>query len=145
VPTSNSYSFNLNLDFSSPPSPLAMKSYTGRALFSRVYFKPNFWVKHRNKMADRCSMHRFGISSVALLGKYFPNSGVQWPTLSIAQDEVFTAVTMNNGVFWDVTPCGPCKNRRFGRLRASFMRVRNTEVFLRSVRRLLVTASVVPM
>jgi hypothetical protein len=29
--------------------------------------------------------------------------------------EVFTAVTMKNGVFWDVTPCGSCKNRRFGR------------------------------
>jgi hypothetical protein len=28
--------------------------------------------------------------------------------------EVFTAVTMTNGVFWDVTPCGSCKNRRFG-------------------------------
>jgi hypothetical protein len=28
--------------------------------------------------------------------------------------EVFTAVTMDNGVFWDVTPCGSCKNRRFG-------------------------------
>jgi hypothetical protein len=28
--------------------------------------------------------------------------------------EVFTAVTMKNGVFWDVTPCGCCKNRRFG-------------------------------
>jgi hypothetical protein len=27
---------------------------------------------------------------------------------------VFTAVTMKNGVFWDVTPCGSCKNRRFG-------------------------------
>jgi hypothetical protein len=27
--------------------------------------------------------------------------------------EVFTAVTMKNGVFWDVTPCGTCKNRRF--------------------------------
>jgi hypothetical protein len=27
---------------------------------------------------------------------------------------VFTAVTMNNGVFWDVTPFGSCKNRRFG-------------------------------
>jgi hypothetical protein len=27
---------------------------------------------------------------------------------------VFTVVTMNNGVFWDVTPCGSCKNRRFG-------------------------------
>jgi hypothetical protein len=28
--------------------------------------------------------------------------------------EVFTAVTMKNGDFWDVTPCGSCKNRRFG-------------------------------
>jgi hypothetical protein len=27
--------------------------------------------------------------------------------------EDFTAVTMNNGVFWDVTSCGSCKNRRF--------------------------------
>jgi hypothetical protein len=28
--------------------------------------------------------------------------------------DVFTAVTMKNGVFWDVTPCGSCKNRHFG-------------------------------
>jgi hypothetical protein len=28
--------------------------------------------------------------------------------------EVFTAVTMKNGVFWGVTPCGSCSNRRFG-------------------------------
>jgi hypothetical protein len=28
--------------------------------------------------------------------------------------EVFTAVTMKNTVFWDVTQCGSCKNRRFG-------------------------------
>jgi hypothetical protein len=28
--------------------------------------------------------------------------------------EVFTAVTMKNCVIWDVTPCGSCKNRRFG-------------------------------
>jgi hypothetical protein len=28
--------------------------------------------------------------------------------------EVFTAVTMKNGVFWHVTTCGSCKNRRFG-------------------------------
>jgi hypothetical protein len=28
--------------------------------------------------------------------------------------EVFAAVTMKNGVLWDVTPCGSCKNRRFG-------------------------------
>jgi hypothetical protein len=28
--------------------------------------------------------------------------------------EVFTAVTIKNGVFWDITLCGSCKNRRFG-------------------------------
>jgi hypothetical protein len=27
-----------------------------------------------------------------------------------ARSEIFTAVTMKNGVFWDVTPCGSCKN-----------------------------------
>jgi hypothetical protein len=27
--------------------------------------------------------------------------------------EIFTAVTMKNDVFWDFTPCGSCKNRRF--------------------------------
>jgi hypothetical protein len=30
------------------------------------------------------------------------------------RSEVFTAVTMKNVVFWDVTQCGSCKNRRFG-------------------------------
>jgi hypothetical protein len=24
------------------------------------------------------------------------------------------SITMKNGSFWDVTPCGSCKNRRFG-------------------------------
>jgi hypothetical protein len=28
--------------------------------------------------------------------------------------EIFTVVNMKNGDFWDVTPCGSCKNRRFG-------------------------------
>jgi hypothetical protein len=28
--------------------------------------------------------------------------------------EVFTAVTMKSGVFWDITPCGSCNIRRFG-------------------------------
>jgi hypothetical protein len=28
--------------------------------------------------------------------------------------EIFAAVTMKNGVFWDVTPSGSCANRRFG-------------------------------
>jgi hypothetical protein len=33
---------------------------------------------------------------------------------AIVRFEVFTAVTMKNGVVWDVAPCGSCKNRRFG-------------------------------
>jgi hypothetical protein len=56
---------------------------------------------------------------------------------------------MKNGVFCDVTPCGSCKNRRFGgtlRLLHQGDKNRRTMnshlVFLRSVRRLLVTASV---
>jgi hypothetical protein len=28
--------------------------------------------------------------------------------------DVFMVVTMTNTVFWDVTPCGSYKNRRFG-------------------------------
>jgi hypothetical protein len=32
---------------------------------------------------------------------------------------VFTAVTIKNAVFWDVMPCGSCKNRRFGVERCS--------------------------
>jgi hypothetical protein len=61
-------------------------------------------------------------------------------------------VVSKNGVFWVVTPCGSCKNRRFGgtwRLlhqadKNRWTRNNTSMVFLRSVRRLLVTASVVP-
>jgi hypothetical protein len=34
--------------------------------------------------------------------------------VEVVRFEVFTAVTMTNSVLWDVTPCGSCKNRRFG-------------------------------
>jgi hypothetical protein len=30
---------------------------------------------------------------------------------------------LKNAVFWDVTPCGSCKNRHFGKLSASIIRV----------------------
>jgi hypothetical protein len=32
---------------------------------------------------------------------------------SLVRFESFTALTMKNGVFWDVMPCGSCKNRHF--------------------------------
>jgi hypothetical protein len=41
--------------------------------------------------------------------------------------EVFTAVTMNNAVFWDVASCKYCVNRRFGgtyRLHLQGIRIR---------------------
>jgi hypothetical protein len=34
--------------------------------------------------------------------------------INLERCEVSTAVTVNNTVFWDVTPCGSCKIRRFG-------------------------------
>jgi hypothetical protein len=74
-------------------------------------------------------------------------------------------LNMKYGVFWDVTPCGSCKDRRFEGFSTSFIRVTSIGeqgitlavtsnrrtlrtlahlVFLRSERRLLVTTSVVP-
>jgi hypothetical protein len=52
---------------------------------------------------------------------------------------------MKNAVFWDVTPCGFCKNRRFGGIyRLHHQGGKKRRVFLRSVLPLLVTANVVP-
>jgi hypothetical protein len=41
-----------------------------------------------------------------------PSSETYWQRY--VRFEVFTAVTMKNGVFWDVTPCSSCKNRHIG-------------------------------
>jgi hypothetical protein len=42
--------------------------------------------------------------------------GVDW--IGLAQDKyrwrAIVNLVMNKAVFWDVTPCGSCKNRRFG-------------------------------
>jgi hypothetical protein len=43
-----------------------------------------------------------------------PLRGTRYNKRENVRFEVFKAVTMKNGVFWDVTPCGSCKNRRFG-------------------------------
>jgi hypothetical protein len=51
-----------------------------------------------------------------LHGKHKFSETDQFPKICVfhVTFEVFTAVTMKNGVFLDVTPCGSCKNRRFG-------------------------------
>jgi hypothetical protein len=43
------------------------------------------------------------------LGMYIPEDDILH-----VRFEVSTEVTMKNGVFWDVMPCGSCENRRFG-------------------------------
>jgi hypothetical protein len=50
---------------------------------------------------------------------YFTYRRYHWNTFIIAKRtnvrlEAFTAVTMKNGVFWNVTPFGSCKNWGFG-------------------------------
>jgi hypothetical protein len=45
---------------------------------------------------------------------FSPVSQIVLKEILFVRFEVFTAVTMKNGVFWVVTPCGSCKNRRFG-------------------------------
>jgi hypothetical protein len=42
-----------------------------------------------------------------------PPLAVSKATVFLVRLEVFTAVAMKNAVFWDVTPCGSYKNRRF--------------------------------
>jgi hypothetical protein len=39
---------------------------------------------------------------------------VVWRSKKFVRFEVFTAVTMENAVFWDVALCRSCVNRRFG-------------------------------
>jgi hypothetical protein len=38
----------------------------------------------------------------------------EWTWENCVRFEVFTALTMKDGVFWVVTPCGSCRNWRFG-------------------------------
>jgi hypothetical protein len=54
--------------------------------------------------------------------------------------EVLAEVTMKNAVFWDVMPCGACKNRRFGESCIHYQGVKISEMRLQ----LLVTANGVP-
>jgi hypothetical protein len=86
----------------------------------------NIYLVEDNKCLNRnwhvIKMYMRSITFMSLLNKYGTemnaiyvlNSRIRWPSLLHVRLEVFTAVTMKNGVFRDVTPCGSCKNRRFG-------------------------------
>jgi hypothetical protein len=60
---------------------------------------------------------RNGLKYLCILCDY--NISIQDPNgiehdLNVVRFVDFTAVTMKNAVFWDLTPFGSCKNRRFG-------------------------------
>jgi hypothetical protein len=58
--------------------------------------------------------------SQCILWLYSDKAGILVSSISLRTStrllrfEVFTAMNMKNCVFWDVTPCGSCKNRRLG-------------------------------
>jgi hypothetical protein len=52
-------------------------------------------------------------TAIVMVITYFSTS-IRVGSWYIVRFEAFTAVTMKNGVLWVVTPCGSCKNRRFG-------------------------------
>jgi hypothetical protein len=60
---------------------------------------------------------------------------------SLVRFEVFTALTMKNCVFWDVTPCGSCKNQRVG---VTYRLHQQTRIGEPGTTLALVTANVVP-
>jgi hypothetical protein len=54
------------------------------------------------------------IDAVSIVFKAVNHLPLNQRTISHLRFEVFTAVTMKNGVFWVVTSCASRKNRRFG-------------------------------
>jgi hypothetical protein len=98
--------------------------------YFRVYFRLSLNTEYWEYMTaltilDRnAASHRFEVCA-------FTESSWQWPihytnidccplakvlhfkkSLRYVRFEVFAAVTMKNGVFWDVMPCDSCKNRK---------------------------------
>jgi hypothetical protein len=77
-----------------------------------------------------------------------PNSETKIKTNFQQMYNIWKAHNLKNAVFWDVTSWASFKNRRFGRKYRVHHQsdknqlVRNTEVFLRSILRLLITANI---
>jgi hypothetical protein len=51
---------------------------------------------------------------ISLLRMNMRAQSAVWTYYPIVRFEVYPAVTMKNRILWDVTPCGSCKNQRFG-------------------------------
>jgi hypothetical protein len=51
---------------------------------------------------------------VSIWSKYSPRPVFSFEHIDLVCQIWGFQVTMKNGIFWDVTPCGSCNNRRFG-------------------------------
>jgi hypothetical protein len=67
-----------------------------------------------NSLKTSCEQITWGISTDMGIILKRALREIDTSLLNFVRSEVFTAVAMKNGVFWDVTPYGSCKNRRFG-------------------------------
>jgi hypothetical protein len=63
-----------------------------------------------NIMSRDLAFNVRGRSFTYIMNRRDPRGGSRGTKLYCVRFEVFTVVTMTNGVFWDVTPCGSCKN-----------------------------------
>jgi hypothetical protein len=64
-------------------------------------------AKQHDIMGKKSDGNRSSFRNVAFLEFVIPDE-------QSVRFEVYTAVTMKNGVFCDVTSCGSCKNHRYG-------------------------------
>jgi hypothetical protein len=72
--------------------------------------------------ADEFMSYHFHVFDMSLwLAVNFNISHIKYTLTVLGWRRV--TIRPKNGVFWDVTPCGSCKNRRFGELSASIIRV----------------------
>jgi hypothetical protein len=87
----------------------------------QVYLFPHNAFKLISSSIVFCPIERFDTRKISGDGRCYARSWtlglarcaayvVKTGNIRFERFEVFTAVTMKNGVFWVVTPCGSCKN-----------------------------------
>jgi hypothetical protein len=87
--------------------------------FDTKGFHPNSYSSLKAKWSIRKSNLRKVVHGLIHIF-HRPRYGFLW-------FEVFMAMSMKNAVFWDVTTCGSCKNRRFGGMYRLHYQGKNTE------------------
>jgi hypothetical protein len=88
-------------------------SFLDRVKYEQGFYIPEDDILHSHRRENLKSYIALTGWALWRRGKMFP---VKYEQNFYIKFDVFTAVTTKNGVFWDVTPCGCCKNRRFGSL-----------------------------